>query len=54
MKHREDGSGEISYLIVTRAENELGIGVAIQDSLDDFALVDSNGANLEILLADEN
>ena len=41
-------------LVVARAEDELGVGVGVQDALDDLALVDGERADLEVLLADEN
>ena len=43
-----------AYLVITGAEDELRVGVEVEDTLDDFALVDGNGTNFEVLLANEN
>ena len=41
-------------LVVAGAEDELGVGVGVQDALDDLALVDGERAHFEVLLADED
>jgi len=38
-------------LVVARAEDEFRVGVGEQDPLDNFALVDCDWADLEVLLA---
>ncbi len=42
------------YLVVTSAEDELGVWVEVENTLDNFTLVDSDRANFKVLLADEN
>ena len=41
-------------LVVAGAEDELGVGVEVEDALHDLALVDGERAHFEVLLADEN
>lgn len=41
-------------LVVTRAEDEVGIRVLVKERLDDLAFVDRKRSNLEVLLTDEN
>ena len=41
-------------LVVARAEDELGVGVEVEDALDDLALVHRERADFEVLLADED
>ena len=45
---------DTAYLVVTSTEHEFGVGVVVQDPLDDLALVDGNGAYFKILLADKH
>lgn len=42
------------YLVVTGAEDEFGIGIAVQDSLDDFSFVNCDRTHFEVFLPDEN
>ena len=41
-------------LVVTSTEDEVGVGVLVQELLDNLALVDRERADLEILLSDEH
>ena len=41
-------------LVVARAEHELGLGVEVENALDDLALVDRERTDFEVLLADED
>ena len=40
-------------LVVARAEDELRVGIGVQEPLDNFALVDCHRADFEVLLAHE-
>ena len=42
------------YLVITSAEDELGVGVEVEDALHDLALVHRERAHLEVLLAHEH
>ena len=41
-------------LVVACAEDEFGVGVEVENAFDDFALVDGDGTDFEVLLADED
>ncbi len=49
----EDGTRETN-LVIACAEDELGVRVQVQNTLDNLALVDRNRADLEVLFAHEN
>ena len=46
--------GEGEERAVARAEDELGVGMGVEDALEDLALVDGGRANLEVLLSDKD
>lgn len=41
-------------LVVTGAEDKVGVRVLVQELLDDLALVDRERSNLEVLLSDKD
>ena len=41
----------IAYLVIASAEDEFGVGVVVQNALDNLALVDSDRTHFKILLA---
>ena len=43
-----------THLVVTHAEQEIGVRVLVDDSLDDFSLVDSKDSTFDVLFADHN
>lgn len=43
-----------THLVITSAEDEVGIGVLVENTLDDLALVDGQRTNLEVLLTNED
>ena len=45
---------DIAYLVITSTEHEFGVGVVVQDPLDDLALVHGERAHLEVLLPNED
>lgn len=47
-------AGKQTNLIVTSTEDEFCVWVKVEDSFDDFALVDGDRANFKVLLADED
>ena len=46
--------GEGEERAVARAEDELGVGMGVEDALEDLALVDGGRANLEVLLSNKD
>lgn len=45
---------QMTYLVITGAEDEIGIRVFVHETLDDLSLVDSQRPDFEILLTDQN
>jgi hypothetical protein len=41
-------------LVVTRTKDELGIGIHVNNALDDLAFVDRDRADLKVLLTDQD
>ena len=49
-----DRSSPLTNLIIASTEDEFCVWVEVEDSFDDFALVDGNRANFEVLFANED
>ena len=43
-----------THLVISRAEDEFGVRVIVQNTLDDLSFVDSNRPDLKILLSDQD
>ena len=43
-----------THLVVSHAEQEIGVRVLVDDSLDDFSLVDSKDSTFDVFLADHD
>jgi hypothetical protein len=52
--HRKSAGQARTHLVVAGAEDELGLGVLVNDALDNLALVDGERPDLKVLLADED